>query len=186
MALAAIWCVFIRCDHGMTLPPTHLRHYYLVFSTPSSSAVPSIAHSHYTSTETDNDGPEIAGEKIASIADSSLSFGRHESLTAPFAEVQEVAPPRKLLRGSQDSERRQSSSYAFDNATTQSTSSSRRKLPGYADQLGGPAAGGIVLIVIVLLILLCCCRGSLCDLLACVCLYEICCDDGAIGGFNLM
>jgi hypothetical protein len=63
----------------------------------------------------------------------------------------------------------------------------RRKLPGYFDQLSDPGStGAIIVIVIVVLFLLCCCRGMLCDILACVCLYEICCDDGAIGGFDLM
>lgn len=51
------------------------------------------------------------------------------------------------------------------------------------------AAGFVVglLLCILLLVCLCCCccrRGiSLCDILACVCLYEMCCDDGAaVGG----
>jgi hypothetical protein len=63
----------------------------------------------------------------------------------------------------------------------------RRKLPGgYADY-GDPAmAGGAIIFVLLLVFLLCCCRGMLCDILACVCLYEICCGDGAVGGFDLM
>ena len=59
----------------------------------------------------------------------------------------------------------------------------RRRLPGGYDD---PATAGVILFVIVLLFLLFCCRGCLCDLLACVCLYEICCGDGAVGGFDLM
>ena len=70
----------------------------------------------------------------------------------------------------------------------------RRKLPGgnefKFDQMGSPEMMGglVVLIVVVVLLCLCCGRGggSLCDLLACVCLYELCCDDGQIGGFNLL
>ena len=62
----------------------------------------------------------------------------------------------------------------------------RRKLPGGYPDFGNPAMGVAVLFVIIFLFLLCCCRGMLCDLLACVCLYEICCDDGAVGGFDLM
>lgn len=96
----------------------------------------------------------------------------------------------------------------------------RRRLPGGMDM--DPAQSGMLILgAIILLILLCCCRGMLCDLLACVCLYEvrfvhncrttihtleqpnqqtsqlytiflffyclqICCDDGAVGGFDLM
>jgi hypothetical protein len=63
-----------------------------------------------------------------------------------------------------------------------------RRLPDYninTDQLMGAEAGFVAAIVLVflLLALLCCCccgrrRGcSICDILACVCLYEICCDD---------
>jgi hypothetical protein len=74
------------------------------------------------------------------------------------------------------------------NASLPSERAPRRKLPGgYADFYGDPAmAGGAVLFVILLLFLLCCCRGMICDILACVCLYEMCCDDGAVGGFDLM
>lgn len=61
----------------------------------------------------------------------------------------------------------------------------RRRLPG--DFRMDPAEmSGLVILVVIVLILLCCCRGMLCDILACVCLYEICCDDAAIGGFDLM
>lgn len=59
---------------------------------------------------------------------------------------------------------------------------SRRKLP--ADFNMDPAQ--IVIIAIIVVVLFCCLRGMLCDILACVCLYEICCDDAAIGGFALM
>ena len=62
----------------------------------------------------------------------------------------------------------------------------RRKLPGGYPDFGDPAMGGAVLFFIFLLFLLCCCRGMLCDLLACMCIYDICCDDGAVGGFDLM
>jgi len=64
----------------------------------------------------------------------------------------------------------------------------RRKL-GYAGmKMDDPAAmGGIILLVMIFLVLTCCCRGLLCDLLACACLYEMCCDGGGgIGGFDLM
>lgn len=49
-----------------------------------------------------------------------------------------------------------------------------------------------LLVVICLVSCLCsclCCRAggcSLTEILACVCLYEICCDDGRVGGFDLM
>jgi hypothetical protein len=68
---------------------------------------------------------------------------------------------------------------------TSSDQSTRRRLPGGV-RFDNPEIGGIVIIAIILLILLCCCRGMLCDILACVCLYEICCDDAAIGGFEMM
>ena len=66
------------------------------------------------------------------------------------------------------------------------TATGHRKLPG--EMTLDPAQSGplIVAAVIVLMILLCCCRGMLCDILACVCLYEICCDDGVVGGFEFM
>lgn len=67
----------------------------------------------------------------------------------------------------------------------------RRQLPGndYFDvsSLGG--MGGTMLFVILGILVLCClCGGrlSICDMLACVCIYEMCCDDGRIGGFNLL
>jgi hypothetical protein len=61
-----------------------------------------------------------------------------------------------------------------------------------SDDLMGAEAGfvGGVLFILLLAVLLCCCccrRGcSLWDLLACVCLYEICCDDRSVGDFQLM
>jgi len=71
-----------------------------------------------------------------------------------------------------------------------------RRLPGYnfnSDQLMGAEVGLILGVLIVLLFLAClcscCCGGgscSLCDILACVCLYEICCDDKRIGDFQIM
>jgi hypothetical protein len=67
----------------------------------------------------------------------------------------------------------------------------RRQLPGneFTD-FGkmGAGVGGTALLVIIGLVVLCClCSGrwSLCDILACVCIYEMCCDDGNIGGFRL-
>jgi hypothetical protein len=61
----------------------------------------------------------------------------------------------------------------------------RRRLPGDFNIDPGEMSG-IVIVVILVLILFCCFRGMLCDILACVCLYEICCGDAAIGGFELM
>ena len=65
----------------------------------------------------------------------------------------------------------------------------RRRLPGGVDSMdfsSPEAQSALILVVIVLLLLCCCCRGgrrggcSLCDILACVCIYEMCCDnDGA-------
>jgi hypothetical protein len=70
----------------------------------------------------------------------------------------------------------------------------QRQLPGNEGFKGfeGMMAGGsaMTLLVVVAVVLLCCClcsggRWSLCDILACVCIYELCCDDGNIGGFRL-
>jgi len=55
---------------------------------------------------------------------------------------------------------------------------------------GGFAAGFFFFLI--LLVLLCCClcgrgRGcSLWDILACICIWELCCDDRAIDGFDMM
>lgn len=69
-----------------------------------------------------------------------------------------------------------------------SRSEQRRKLPGeYPNfDFSDPAMASTIVVVLLLLFLLCCCRGMLCDILACVCLYEMCCDDGVVGGFDLM
>ena len=94
-------------------------------------------------------------------------------------EIQDdVKPRRHLLRSL--------SSSSMNYSSTEEKSSRRRKLAGGYAGLDDPAMGGIILFVIILLFLLCCCRGMLCDLLACVCIYEMCCDDGNIGGFDLM
>lgn len=72
-----------------------------------------------------------------------------------------------------------------------------RRLPGYdlnSDQLMGAEVGFVVALVLVLLffVCLCCCccgRGggcSLWDIVACVCLYEMCCDDARVGDFRLI
>ena len=63
-----------------------------------------------------------------------------------------------------------------------------RKLQGeYPNfDFNDPAMASAIVVVLLLLFLLCCCRGMLCDILACVCLYEMCCDDGVVGGFDLM
>ena len=61
-----------------------------------------------------------------------------------------------------------------------------RRLPGGFDAMdfdSPEAQSAVILLVIVLLV--CCCWGgrrggcSLCDILACVCIYEMCCDNGA-------
>lgn len=72
-----------------------------------------------------------------------------------------------------------------------------RRLPGYdinSDQLLGAEVGFVVAVVLVLLFFVClcgcCCRRgggcSLWDLVACVCLYEMCCDDARVGDFQLI
>ena len=71
-----------------------------------------------------------------------------------------------------------------------------RRLPGYdinADQLLGAEVGFVVALVLVLLFFAClcgCCCGrrgcSLWDIVACVCLYEMCCDDARVGDFQLV
>jgi hypothetical protein len=78
-----------------------------------------------------------------------------------------------------------------DNNNPAAKANLRRQLPGYDgfQGFGGMAGmGGSALLVIVVLLVLCCLcsgRSSICDILACVCIYEMCCDDGNIGGFNL-
>lgn len=61
-----------------------------------------------------------------------------------------------------------------------------RRLPGGFDDMdfdSPEAQSALILLFIVLLV--CCCWGgrrggcSLCDILACVCIYEMCCDNGA-------
>ena len=66
----------------------------------------------------------------------------------------------------------------------------RRRLPGEVFGVGGEY-GPIIMLVVAIFVLSflfrCCCRGvSLCDLLACYCLYDICCDGPGIGDFNIM
>lgn len=76
---------------------------------------------------------------------------------------------------------------------------SRRRLPGGFDfdidhyELDGVAAGFVagLLFAFFLLALLCCCccggRGcSIWDVLACVCIYELCCDDVKVGDFQIL
>lgn len=73
-----------------------------------------------------------------------------------------------------------------------------RRLPGETwdidnVRLDGPMGGfvaGLAFALLILFLLCCCCCGggrgcSLWDILACVCIYELCCDDGNIGGFQL-
>lgn len=92
---------------------------------------------------------------------------------------------------------------SYNDFTSQSTSlasgirGSERRLPGYdinPDQLMGAEVGFVVALVLVLFFFAClcgCCCGrggcSLWDLVACVCLYEMCCDnDARIGDFQLI
>jgi hypothetical protein len=88
---------------------------------------------------------------------------------------------RKYHEGSSSS-----STYKLYRISYNQTSRQRRMPGGYAEKVGDPSNMAVILIVIVGLVMLCCCRGMLCDLLACVCLYRICCDDAAIGGFEMM
>lgn len=82
---------------------------------------------------------------------------------------------------------------------TASLRGATRNLAGYAgyeinsDQLVGAEVGFIVGAVVMLFVLVCLCRCcfrsrgiSLCDILTCFCLWEICCDDGRVGDFVLL
>ncbi len=75
--------------------------------------------------------------------------------------------------------------HAYSRSKRQNTT---RRLPGeYPNfDFNDPAMASAIVFIAILLLLLCCCRGMLCDILACVCLYEMCCDDGVVGGFDLM
>ena len=103
-------------------------------------------------------------------------------------EASNHAWPTMHRNGSRDdaSPKRASLRTTSNSGSSGTREESRRKLPGGYPDFKDPAIGGSVLFVIVLLFLCCCCRGMLSDLLACVCLYEICCDDGAVAGFDLM
>jgi hypothetical protein len=74
-----------------------------------------------------------------------------------------------------------------------------RKLGGYAgyevneDQLMGAEVGFIAGLAVMLVVLLClcscCCRArriSICEVLACCWLWEVCCDDGRAGDIRLI
>ena len=80
-----------------------------------------------------------------------------------------------MLRGS---ERRLPGGYEFD------------KLAFENEEAATLALGILFLLLLLALFCCCCCRGrrgcSFCDILACVCLYELCCDDGRIGDFELL
>lgn len=115
-------------------------------------------------------------------------------MTAQDESNRPSGPSGVTLRNQNGSNRRSRSSSLRKQTSSSDTSNSsnsgqksRRKLPGneYLD-FGDPAIGSVFIFVIILLLLFCCCRRMICDILACVCLYEICCDDGAIGGFDFM
>jgi hypothetical protein len=64
------------------------------------------------------------------------------------------------------------------------------------DQLGAAEVGflvGILVVVVLILLLLCCCCGcgrgggcSVCDILAAICIWEMCCDQGDPTDFCLI
>jgi hypothetical protein len=63
------------------------------------------------------------------------------------------------------------------------------------DQLGPEEVGFLVIVAVILLLLCCCCSGgrgrrgggcSLCDILALVCIWDICCDQGDPTDFCLV
>jgi hypothetical protein len=184
VALTTVWCIFIRCDHDISFPPS--------FSTLSSISRNAQHHQHHG--EASNTVEVTKPSHASGIHDgdwASTGFPPQSQVSSQTVEVQEVetAEQRKLLRGSNtnEGEKEAPSSLHVDAAARMASfQQRRRKLPGYADRLGAQGTGGIILLVIVVLILLFCCRGMLCDILACVCLYEICCGDGAVGGFELM
>jgi hypothetical protein len=162
LALVASWCVFVQCDSQeiVTDSSTVLGHHH------QSHRVRIRDTEHDESLKVSLEQRQYFGEKAIN--------GDQTFPSITEEEVQEVREERHVLRGSSN-----------DKHLLQSSSGQGRRMPGYTN-LGGPEKGGIVLLVIVVLILLFCCRGMLCDILACVCLYEICCDDGAVGGFSLM
>mmetsp|Transcript_18033 Transcript_18033/g.39335 ORF Transcript_18033/g.39335 Transcript_18033/m.39335 type:complete len:170 (+) Transcript_18033:145-654(+) len=130
------------------------------------------------------DQDAITSTPDSSSVSSTLGIVRKERLSSDEPRIafrhesqQGLNAARRFLRISPTSTK----SSASASATTREIP--RRRLPGGYDD---PATAGVILFVIVLLFLLFCCRGCLCDLLACVCLYEICCGDGAVGGFDLM
>lgn len=72
-----------------------------------------------------------------------------------------------------------------------------RRLGGYteyevnSDQLMGAEFGFFVGVAVMLVMFVCLCacctrRCSLCDMLTCFCLWEICCDDRHVGDFRLI
>ncbi|KAG7354546.1 hypothetical protein IV203_003902 [Nitzschia inconspicua] len=177
MALTTGWC-FIRCEHHGTRFPTPPLN--------TSSFFPSIsAHPHHHAEALDVENKRDWSSQIFSIAHEQgwnslkgkFEEQKEKSIHKPV-EVQEVwTRTRRLLRGGASK---------VDQPPTSLSSSQRRKLPGYANKFGAPGTTGFIVLIIVVLFLLFCCRGMLCDILACVCLYEICCGDGAVGGFDLM
>ncbi|KAG7351429.1 hypothetical protein IV203_010789 [Nitzschia inconspicua] len=176
MALTTGWC-FIRYEHpGMRflIPPLN-----------TSSFFPSISAHHHHAEASEVENKRDWSSQIYSITHEQGwnylkgKFEEHQekSIHQPV-EVQEVwTRTQRFLRGG---------SKVDHPPKSLSLSSHRRKLPGYADRFGAPGTAGFVVLIIVVLFLLFCCRGMLCDILACVCLYEICCGDGAVGGFDLM
>jgi hypothetical protein len=114
----------------------------------------------------------------------------HQSAASDTTEsIAPASVPESSFRETKTNGRRLSASESQSRSQQQDIQShhrqSKRRLP--VDMQLDPAQSGVVLVAaVVLLLLLCCCRGMLCDILACVCLYEMCCDDGAVGGFNLM
>jgi hypothetical protein len=175
VVLTTVWCVFARCGHGIGIQQEGAA------LLPTSLFSDSNSHTH-------QHGGTVSVRMvwfwpIAKIT--SKVSGLHVNYALSTTEVHDAHDRRrKLLRGSNTSGMETYSSAT--KATSHVRSTTRRKLPGYAERLGAPGTGGIILLVVIFLILLCCCRGMLCDILACVCLYEICCDDAGAGGFELM
>jgi hypothetical protein len=195
VVLTTIWCVFIRCDHGFEIQGKR------------AALLPSSLIFNAHRRESQHDGTSTVETTwtwpIATIAQqeqwsSNAVTGLYVSSTSSTTEGQEFQDQKRSTTEVQEFQDQKSSLLRGSNITGKETSVSpikvtlnerstqRRKLPGYSDRLGATGTGGVILLVVIVLILLCCCRGMLCDILACVCLYEICCDDAAVGGFELM
>ena len=130
---------------------------------------------------------------LVAVFDSSqkLSIASHRKLTSPLSKeyaainTPSEVSPHKFNTIDEIHARPTLRAQASSSSKQQNTT---RRMPGeYPNfDFNDPAMASAIVLIALLLFLLCCCRGMLCDILACVCLYEMCCDDGVVGGFDLM